>query len=318
MVAERKVAVVGVGLIGRAWAISFARGGCGVALYDPVPGVVARALEAIRPALDDLAAAGLLGAATAAEVFDRIGPAPSLAAALAGAAYVQESAPEVLDVKVAVFAELDAAAGPEAILASSTSAFVPSLFTEGLAGRHRCLVAHPINPPYLVPAVELVPAPWTEPAVVERARALLEAIGQAPIALTRELDGFVVNRLQGALLHEAFRLLAGGYASAADVDRAVAHGLGLRWSFMGPFETIDLNAPGGIRDYVARYAPLYMRLAKTQKEPCDWLAALDQRIEADRAAALPRERLGERQAWRDRRLVGLAAHKHEADTKLGS
>jgi 3-hydroxyacyl-CoA dehydrogenase len=316
-VAERKVAVVGTGLVGRAWAISFARGGCRVALYDPVPGAVTEALAAIGPALDDLAAAGLLGGASAAELLARIGAAPDLAAALDGAGHVQECAPEVLDVKVAVFSELDAAAAADAVLASSTSGFVPSLFTQGLAGRQRCLVAHPINPPYLVPAVELVPAPWTDPAVVERTRLLMTDIGQVPIVLAKELDGFVVNRLQTALVTEAFRLVDGGYASAADVDRAVAQGLGLRWSFIGPFETGDLNAPGGIRDYVDRYAGLFARLAASQTAPCDMRVALDHGIEADRTAALPRDRIAERQAWRDRRLMALAAHKTEAERKLG-
>src|SRR5690606_2084294 len=116
-----------------------------------------------------------------------------------------------------------------------------SAFTEALKNRSRCLVAHPINPPHIIPLVEIVPAPWTDPAVVERTRALMNEVGQAPIQLTREVSGFVVNRLQGALLAEAFRLVENGVCTTADVDAAVADGLGLRWSFVGPFETIDLN-----------------------------------------------------------------------------
>ena len=145
------------------------------------------------------------------------------------------------------------------MLASSTSAILPSAFTEALKGRARCLVVHPINPPYLIPAAEVVPAPWTDAAVVERAAAFLRAAGHAPIVMKREIDGFVMNRMQGALLEEAFRLVAEGYASVEDVDIGIREGLALRWSFMGPFETIDLNAPGGVRDYAERYQQIYSR-----------------------------------------------------------
>ena len=120
---------------------------------------------------------------------------------------------------------------------------MPSKFTEPLANRARCFTCHPINPPYLIPAVELVPAPWTSPETMARAEETIRGIGQAPIVMQRELDGFVMNRMQGALLEEAFRLVADGYCSIEDVDIGIREGLALRWSFMGPFETIDLNAP---------------------------------------------------------------------------
>jgi L-gulonate 3-dehydrogenase len=180
------------------------------------------------------------------------------------------------------------------------------------------LVAHPINPPYLVPAVELVPAPWTEPEVVERTRRRLATIGQAPIVMRRELDGFIMNRLQGALLHEAFRLVAEGYASTEDVDAGICEGIGLRWAFMGPFETIDLNAPGGVRDYVARYGGLYRTIAQSQTAAVPWSGELLDRIEAERRRRLPRADLADRQRWRDRRLMALAVHKANADKDIGS
>ena len=314
---ERRVAVIGTGLIGRAWAISFARGGCRVALYDPVEGAGAAALEIISPLLDELHGNGLLNGAEPAAVMSRIMLAGSLEAALEGAEHVQENAPERLEVKIEVTAQIAALAGPEAVIASSSSGFVPSAFSADAEGRHRCLVGHPINPPYLVPAVEVVPAPWTDPGIVERTYAFYEAVGQAPIRMARELDGFIMNRMQAALLQEAFRLVAEGYASAEDVDRGIGQGLGLRWSFMGPFETIDLNAPGGIRDYAARYEPLCRRLVEDQGPPCDWMKALDDGLEAERAAALPRERLAARQTWRDRRLMALAARKAGADEDIG-
>ncbi len=312
------VAIIGSGLIGRAWAISFARGGHRVMLFDSNPKAVPSALTAIAGLLANLEAVNMLGGQTAAEVRARMEAAGSLEAALAGAAHVQENAPEDVEIKRALFAKLDAAADRQAVLASSSSAILPSRFTAGLAGRSRCLVAHPINPPYLIPAVELVPAPWTDPAVVERTRQRLTLIGQVPIVMRRELGGFIMNRLQGALLHEAFRLVAEGYASTEDVDAGICKGIGLRWAFMGPFETIDLNAPGGVRDYVNRYEGLYQHLAQSQAVPVQWSGEVLDRVEAERRRRLPRIDLAARQQWRDRRLMALAIHFTEAEKEIGS
>jgi L-gulonate 3-dehydrogenase len=313
-----KVAIVGSGLIGRAWAISFARGGHRVSLFDPDEKAVASALGTIADLLSDLELRGMLAGQRAGEVRARIEGAISLEEVLSGAVHVQENAPEDVEIKRQVFAKLDAAVDGQAVLASSSSAILPSNFTAGLTGRSRCLVAHPINPPYLVPAVELVPAPWTEPEVVERTRRRLATIGQAPIVMRRELDGFIMNRLQGALLHEAFRLVAEGYASTEDVDAGICEGIGLRWAFMGPFETIDLNAPGGVRDYVARYGGLYRTIAQSQTAAVPWSGELLDRIEAERRRRLPRADLADRQRWRDRRLMALAVHKANADKDIGS
>ena len=169
-----------------------------------------------------------------------------------------------------MFAALDRHAPAAAVLASSTSAIPASRFTEALAGRARCLVAHPVNPPHLVPVVELCGAPWTAPATIERALAVFTEIGQVPIVVRRELDGFILNRLQGALLSEAMRLVGEGYVSPEDLDKTVRDGLGLRWSFMGPLATIELNAPGGVADYCARYGGFYRRLAAEPPAPRVW------------------------------------------------
>jgi 3-hydroxyacyl-CoA dehydrogenase len=312
-----KIAIVGCGLIGRAWAISFARGGHAVALFDPERGRAAEAVAFARSVLPDLAANDLLGGQSPEAVVGRIAEASSLELALDGAVHVQENTFESLEVKRQVFRDLDRLAAPDTVLASSSSALLPSSFTEGLAGRRRCLVVHPINPPYLVPAVEVVPAPWTEASIVERTRKLMVELGQAPIVMKREIDGFVMNRLQGGLLQEAFRLVAEGYASAEDVDIGICQGIGLRWAFMGPFETIDLNAPGGVRDYIERYEGLYQKLWPTQSHIVPWRGATADRIEAERDKKLPRQALAERQRWRDRRLMALSAHKRRADKDSG-
>src|SRR5262249_53052365 len=176
----------------------------------------------------------------------RVRVAKSVADALDGASHVQENGPETLPAKQAIFAELDRLAAPDAVLASSTSTILPSLFTEALKGRARCLVAHPVNPPHLIPLVELLGAPWTAAETIKQVKATYESIGQVPIVVRREIEGFILNRLQAVLLSEAFRLVGEGYVTAQDLDKTLKEGLGLRWSFMGPFATIELNAPGGI------------------------------------------------------------------------
>jgi L-gulonate 3-dehydrogenase len=311
-----KIALVGMGLVGRAWAISFARAGHDVVLWDEKPDAVDEALRFADEILPDLAANELLGDAPAA-VRARMRRAATLEEALDGVSHVQESTPEDVGVKRHVFARLDALAPAGAVLASSTSAILPSRFTEALPGRGRALVVHPINPPYLIPAVEVVPAPWTDAAVVERTAALMKSAGHAPIVMKREIDGFLMNRLQGALLEEAFRLVAEGYASVEDVDIGIRDGLALRWSFMGLFETIDLNAPGGVRDYAKRYQRIYEEIFPSSQWRADWSGPVMDVIEADRRKRLPAERLAERQAWRDRRLMALAAQKRRAAENIG-
>jgi 3-hydroxyacyl-CoA dehydrogenase len=303
-----KIGIVGAGLIGRAWAIVFARSGFDVALWDGDAKALSASLGTIGERLDDLRKAGLIS--DAAAVLKRITPCATLRETVADVAYVQENLPETVEIKQRNFAELDAMTRPDTILASSTSSIPASAFTENLKGRARCLVAHPVNPPYLVPVVELCGAPWTAPETIARARDLMEQTGQVPVTVQREIQGFILNRLQGALLNEAFRLVEDGYVTVDDLDKTIAHGLGLRWSFMGPFETIDLNAPGGVRDYCERYGPMYLDLARQQADPRSWRGVVD-RIEAERKKSLPRGKLGERATWRDRRLMALAAHKRK-------
>ena len=299
-----RVATVGAGLIGRSWAIVFSRAGMDVALHDSVEGVAGRSREIIAADLEELASQGVVQDAAAALSHVRV--AASLRDAIEGAELVQESVPETLDAKIAVFAELDALAPPEVILASSTSGIVASSFTEALAWRSRCLVGHPVNPPHLAPVVEVVGAPWTSPEVVERASAIYAQVGQSPVIVRKEIDGFIINRLQAALLSEAFRLVGGGYVSPQDLDKTIKDGLGLRWAFMGPFGTIELNAPGGIPDYCQRFGAGWERMSNA--EPGTYSG---KNLEAvmSQWEALDGEALAERTRWRNRRLAALGLHK---------
>jgi L-gulonate 3-dehydrogenase len=300
-----RIAVIGAGLIGRSWAVVFAGGGCEVALYDAAREVAENARMLVMQGLEDLAEQGLLKDAPAAAA--RVRLAGDLRDALDGAILVQENLPEKLETKRAIFSELDRLAAPEAILASSTSTIVASLFSEELPGRHRCLVAHPVNPPHLIPLVELVGAPWTAPAIIAKAKAIYEAAGQAPIVVKREIDGFILNRLQAVLLSEAFRLVGDGYVTPQDLDKTLKDGLGLRWSFMGPFETIELNAPAGIPDYCRRYGPSLSALSAAN--PSLYAGENLARILAQWGKALTPEQVAARMRWRDRRLAALRAHQ---------
>lgn len=302
-----RVAVVGTGLVGLGWVIVFARAGLEVAAYDADPGIRGGLMARVEAQLADMQAAGLVG--DLGPILARITVCDTLQDAVGEARYIQESVLERVEVKQAACAAIDAAMRPDAVAGSSSSGIPASAFTEGLARRDRFLVAHPVNPPHLVPLVELVPAPWTDPAIMPWLRGEMERVGQSPIEVRGEIEGFVLNRLQGALLSEAWALYRDGYASLADIDRTVSDGLGLRWSFMGPFETIDLNAPGGIDDYARRLGPLYHRIAASRADPQPWSDALIERVRAERRQALPQQDLGKRSDWRDRELMAMAKHR---------
>ncbi|WP_041711459.1 3-hydroxyacyl-CoA dehydrogenase [Afipia broomeae] len=307
MSSKRSVAIVGVGLIGRAWAAIFARAGWNVRIIDPHAPTLSAAPDLIRDELRSLAKHGLAEDPDGAAA--RVSVASDLADALKDVEFVQENGPEKIDDKIALFAEMDRLAAPDTILASSTSAIVASRFTENLNGRARCLVGHPVNPPHLVPLVELCGAPWTSPKSISRAREIYRTIGQVPVTVNKEINGFVLNRLQGALLAEAFRLVGEGYISAEDLDHTVKDGLGLRWSFLGPFETIELNAPGGIPDYCARYTGFYKELAAASAGPEVYQSPnVDHVIKAWPHLPTP-ERVEKLTIRRNERLAALVAHK---------
>jgi 3-hydroxyacyl-CoA dehydrogenase len=284
-----KVAIAGAGSIGVAWAIVFARAGHEVALYEP----------------DD---------ARRSEVTARLGVPvhDSLEDAVAGAELVLECAPEDLAVKRALFSRL--AELTEAPLASSSSALTASQFAPGIA---RALVAHPANPPHILRIVELVPAPFTDPAVVDRVEALLAGVGMSPVRVRREIEGFVYNRLQGALLREAYCLVRDGVADVDDVDRVVREGLGRRWAVIGPFETADLNTRGGIEAHARRLGPAYERMGAERGQHDPWTPELVAHVTAERRRRLPLESWDERVAWRDRVMQAVAAALDDGDDSPG-
>ena len=292
MSARPKVALIGAGLIGRSWAHLFARAGNPVALYDTDAAALDRAADWLRAAGEQPGSVVLTG---------------DLAAALAGAVHVQENGPERLEVKHAIYAAIAPHLAPGAVVASSTSALVPDALFEPCAFRDRALVAHPTNPPHLLPAVELAPSRWTAAGALAATRALMLAAGQDPLILKRVLPGFVVNRLQAALVNESLALVEQGVADPEDIDIAVRSGLGLRWAFIGPFETMDLNAAGGFAQYAqvfgAMFAALRADMADRVADP--WAGDAPAQVAASRRATLPIEAHAARQAWRDAQVLRL-------------
>jgi L-gulonate 3-dehydrogenase len=202
----------------------------------------------------------------------------------------------------------------EAILARLTVCQTLSQ-ASGLSISPRVIIAHPVNPPYLVPVVEIVPSPETSPAAVEFTAALMEAVGQSVVHVRKEVAGFVLNRLQAVLLREAWALVEDGVASCEDIDKTVRDGLGWRWSFMGPFETIDLNAVGGVADYAQRLGPLYRSIAESRSHEREWSPELIKQIESQRREFLKHDDLESRRGWRDRALMAFSAQRRKADPR---
>jgi 3-hydroxyacyl-CoA dehydrogenase len=190
---------------------------------------------------------------------------------------------------------------------------MPSIIFDGLKSRSRCLVSHPLNPPHLAPIVEICGADFTSEPAIAGARDFMSRCGMSPITVKREIEGFILNRLQLAVLNEAFRLISEDYVTAEDLDKTIKDGLALRWSFMGPIETIDLNAPGGVADYLMRYGPTIRRVGESQAAATPWPDSIGAALASERRSLVPEERLGAAAAWRDKRLMALAAHKRRQD-----
>lgn len=255
MSAIERVAVVGAGTIGLGWAVVFSRAGFQVTVCDSDQAQLDRFRGRVRSELELCAAESADGEELDVDgSFERVSYEADLGAAIAGADYVQECTPEQIALKQEVFKALNDVARPDAILASSTSALAPddifALVSED--GRSRCLVAHPTNPPHIVPLVELVGGSETLPALVETTRAFMDEVGQTPIICRKPAYGFVLNRLQMALFREAVHLARDGVASVADIDRAVSEGLGLRWALIGPYAVEATNADG-VRDDLEKF-----------------------------------------------------------------
>jgi 3-hydroxyacyl-CoA dehydrogenase len=308
------IAVIGAGSIGTAWAALFAAAGHPVRLQDVDAARRTAAPGEVSRHLGRLAEIGAAGDGPDAAL-RRVTVTPDLDEAVAGAAHVQECVPEALELKRELFAMLDSVAPAGAVLASSSSFLPASAFAGDCAGRHRILVVHPGNPPTLLRVAEIVPAPFTAADTVLRTERLLQAAGLTTVTLAREVDGFVFNRLQGAVLREAYALVEDGVATPEEIDAVVRDGVGLRWAVAGPFETVDLNTRGGIAAHAQRMLPAYRRMgAQRGERPDTWSDRAVDTVVAARRAALPLEGWAERVAWRDDGLIRLLRARRTSGT----
>ncbi|TGV08801.1 3-hydroxyacyl-CoA dehydrogenase [Alcaligenaceae bacterium 429] len=310
----KKVAVIGGGIIGSSWAVVFARAGIQTSVYDHDVNSVERIKSVIRESVENSNSLLTQGDSVDA-VMSRITIHTSLAEALCDADYIQEAASENLALKQQLFADMAAQAKNTAILASSTSTYGASLFTRDLAQRERCLVVHPMTPPHLMPIVEVVGAEWTSPEVIKTACTFMQQLRQRPVVLEKEVSGFVLNRLQGALLMEMFELIADGVIRPADADLIISQGLGLRWSVVGPLEGIDLNAPTGIQGYLERYGHIFNEMAEAKglRPPVD--TPLIQTLHHAMRASLGLESLDAKRAWRDQAMAAVQLQLREIEER---
>jgi carnitine 3-dehydrogenase len=248
----RRVACVGAGVIGGGWAAHFLARGYEVIAWDPAPDGEARLRELVATAWPALETLGLAPGAAP----DRLRVAPSLEDAVADAEFVQESAPERLELKRALLEALDRKVRPDVVIASSTSGFAMSAMQPDAGGAARMVVGHPFNPPYLIPLVEVVGGARTDPDAVAWAAAFYRAAGKYALDLERELPGFIANRLQDAMWREALHMVAAGEATVPQIDAAVREGPGLRWPIMGPCLTFHLaGGPGGMAHMLDHFGP---------------------------------------------------------------
>ena len=247
-----RVAIIGTGVIGSGWTAHFLRNGIDVMAHDPAPDAEARLQHAVANVWPLMERLGLAAGASP----DRLAFAPDVASAVDNAQFIQENAPEREALKVALFAEIDANAPPNAIIASSTSGFPITTLAQQCQRPQRCLVAHPFNPPYLVPLVEVVGGALTDPAVVDWAVEFYNATGKQALKCSKEIPGFVADRLMEAIWREILHMVNNDMATVEEIDASIRYGPGLRWALMGPCTVLHLaGGAGGMAHMLDQFGP---------------------------------------------------------------
>lgn len=311
----RRVACVGSGLVGQGWATLFALAGYQVALEDVTEERVEEAIKRVEKQMRFLEDKGL--ARGAKEAMQRLSGTTSLTEAMGKTDYVQESVYESYPAKIEIYKKMDELAEPNVILASSTSGLMMSEIQKA-AERHpeRCIVAHPWNPSYLVPLVELSPGAKTSPETTKRTRELMEDIGKTPVTLRKEVPGFIANRLSAALWREALNLVDIGVASVEDVDKAIVNGPGLRWAIMGPYLTYHLGGGKGGIEYLMRH--IDVSKAKWLETMAKWTETPETAVEKAikgvyETTLVKKHNLEELEEWRDNRLVDIIKSRRKTN-----
>ena len=299
---SQRIAVIGTGTIGASWAACFLARGFEISAYDPSPNGEAftrRFVENAWPTLEKI------GTVQPGADRTRITFFSDPRDAAKGAAFVQESGPEREDIKIDLFAALDAAAPAETVIATSSSGLLVSRVSTKCKHQERCVIGHPFNPPHLIPLVEVVGGPKTSPEAIFRAMDFYRTAGKKPIHIKKEVAGHVANRLQAALWREAVHLVAEGVVSVADADAAIAYGPGLRWAFMGPSLTFHLaGGEGGMPHFMSHIGPAMQSwmddLGETRLTPDVQTLIIDGVVEEAGARSI-----ADLQRWRDRKLIEI-------------
>ncbi|QAS53673.1 L-carnitine dehydrogenase [Halobacillus litoralis] len=270
----KKVTVVGTGVIGNGWIARFLAQGLDVIAFDPAEGAEKRTRQAIDHAWSSLEERGLAEGVSK----DRLTFMDTIEGAVREADYIQENVPEREELKKSVLQSIDEHAKPEAIIGSSTSGIKPTILQEGMAHPERFFVAHPFNPVYLLPLVEIVGGQDTDAAVIEKGHQFFESIEMKPLIIQKEVDGHVADRLMEALWREALHLVNDGVATTEEVDAAIVYGAGLRWAQMGPFLTFHLaGGEQGMRHMLEQFGPA-LKLPWTKLEAPELTDELKERV----------------------------------------
>merc|ERR1712062_695757 len=315
----KKVGVVGSGLVGKSWAMIFASQGYQVVLFDIEQSQVTRAMNGIANDLQDFEKEGILRGNLSAKVqTDLISGCTKLEECVKDSVYIQECVPENLNLKIKVWTEIDnLVTSDKAILATSTSCILPSKICSTLKHREQFIVAHPVNPPYHAPMVELVPSEWTNEFTKTETRKIMSEVGQVPVSMSKELPGFILNRIQYAILNECWRLVADDIVSAEDLDVVMKDGLGLRYAVCGPMEVIHLNAEG-LKKYCEVYGDTIYNVSTDFKGiPGAWkMDTADGVAEVEKphdqmTDLYPMDKLDERRLRRDKILSNIAKIKRQ-------
>ena len=298
------IGIVGAGSIGVAWAVVFATGGYRVRLFDPDRHRLEVARQELSDRITDLNKCGLIDV-DLTDILDLVSIETNIEENVSDVVHVQECIPEIKEEKEKLFSLLGEMVPAHVPIASSTSFLPISSLATTIKNPERCLVIHPGNPPYLLRIAEIVPAPFTSDDAIRTSVELMASVGMNPIVLRKETKGFVFNRLQGALLNEAYSLVQDGVVSVSDIDTIVKDGLGLRWSVVGPFETVDLNTRGGIRKHAERMGGTYQQIGAERGTSTSWEPALIDLVESERREKLPLDMWEDRVRWRDRAMMAV-------------
>ena len=273
MSAIKTAGIAGTGLIGAGWAARLLIRGFDVIAYDVSPTAEAKLKAAIKVAWPSMES--LLGKS---KKKGKLSFTTDLAAMAAKADFVHEAAPEREDLKIKLFRDIDAVARPEVIISSSSSGFLPTRLQSECKHPERVIIGHPFNPVYLLPLVETVPGAKTSKEAMDRAGHYFESIGMHVLRLRREIDGYICDRLQEALWREALHILDKDIGSTGDIDDSIVYSAGMRWAFMGSFQTYHLaGGPGGMRDFIKQFDPT-LELPWTDLKFPKWNDALEKRL----------------------------------------